>query len=255
MKLTSSKILTVGCAVVLIMWGGYASVKMGRNVQTWGAFGDKFGALNTLFTGLAFVGLVATLWHQRESGEQQQTEHKATLAAMQRQADGTASAVEAMRDQIRESVRPFVSFDVVPRGFLIEAQLKNSGRTPAHGVKIESDPVLQTCIGGTTKAAKLALNAIPLLVPGREVVEFLGSWDDIKNYSRLRWTGTLRYSDSTGFNYSEPFTVDLSVLDGMPYLGRPDVGTELQTIARSLATLAASPENAGSAPFGSTRQK
>src|SRR4051794_29772905 len=29
-------------------------------------FGDMFGALNTLFTGLAFAGVVATLWLQSQ---------------------------------------------------------------------------------------------------------------------------------------------------------------------------------------------
>lgn len=53
-----------GCVYVAAIWSIYAVTDLDRPVEKWGVFGDKFGALNTVFTGLAFVGLVATLWHQ-----------------------------------------------------------------------------------------------------------------------------------------------------------------------------------------------
>jgi hypothetical protein len=56
-----------------------------------GQFGDKFGALNTLFTGLAFVGLIATLWHERESSTQREEETEKLM----RQLERTAAALEA----------------------------------------------------------------------------------------------------------------------------------------------------------------
>ncbi|MDO8540066.1 MAG: hypothetical protein Q7S40_06445 [Opitutaceae bacterium] len=55
-----------------------------------GQFGDKFGALNTLFTGLAFVGLIATLWHERESSNQREKETEKLM----RQLERTAVALE-----------------------------------------------------------------------------------------------------------------------------------------------------------------
>ncbi len=52
-----------------------------------GQFGDKFGALNTLFTGLAFVGVIAALWHERENADAREAEHKADMAEMREQTD------------------------------------------------------------------------------------------------------------------------------------------------------------------------
>lgn len=39
-----------------------------------GTFGDKFGAVNALFSGLAFAGLIATLLYQREELKLQRKE-------------------------------------------------------------------------------------------------------------------------------------------------------------------------------------
>jgi len=36
------------------------------SIEAWGTFGDSFGSLNTLFTGLAFIGLVYTIHVQRK---------------------------------------------------------------------------------------------------------------------------------------------------------------------------------------------
>ena len=58
-----------------MVWLGYAYyfafqnpswLRPGFYLAERGQFGDSFGALNALFTGLAFVGLVATFWHERE---------------------------------------------------------------------------------------------------------------------------------------------------------------------------------------------
>ena len=39
-----------------------------------GAFGDKFGAVNALFSGLAFAGLIVTLLYQKEELKLQREE-------------------------------------------------------------------------------------------------------------------------------------------------------------------------------------
>ena len=52
-------------AIVSLVWVYYAGLSKGWSDTQWGLFGDKFGALNTLFTGFAFAGLVATLFYQQ----------------------------------------------------------------------------------------------------------------------------------------------------------------------------------------------
>lgn len=44
------------------------------NVEDRGFFGDKFGSINALFSGLAFAGVIATLWMQKEDLKIQQKE-------------------------------------------------------------------------------------------------------------------------------------------------------------------------------------
>lgn len=57
-------IFILGSGFVIFVWLVYAQLTLGKPLQKWGEFCDKFGALNTLFTGLALVGLIATLVHQ-----------------------------------------------------------------------------------------------------------------------------------------------------------------------------------------------
>jgi len=50
-----------------------------------GTFGDMFGAVNALFTGLAFATLIYTAWMQREELGLQREELAATRAELQGQ--------------------------------------------------------------------------------------------------------------------------------------------------------------------------
>jgi len=49
-----------------------------ENVEITGLFGDSFGSVNALFSGLAFGGVIYTLILQREALEQQQEELRLT---------------------------------------------------------------------------------------------------------------------------------------------------------------------------------
>lgn len=62
--------------VWLLFWGGidiFISDCTDR-----GTFGDKFGAVNALFSGLAFAGLIATLFYQKEELKLQREELQQT---------------------------------------------------------------------------------------------------------------------------------------------------------------------------------
>jgi hypothetical protein len=86
-------ILVIGSAVVLVIsaWVYFWTADLGKaDEAARGQFGDKFGALNTLFTGLAFVGLIATLWHERESNNAREQETRQLM----RQLERTAAALE-----------------------------------------------------------------------------------------------------------------------------------------------------------------
>ena len=50
-----------------------------------GTFGDMFGAVNALFSGLAFAGLIITLLYQKEELKLQREELKQTRAELKGQ--------------------------------------------------------------------------------------------------------------------------------------------------------------------------
>jgi len=64
------KLPAILCASVVAMWVAYLAIAgsiFNGDLAKSGQFGDTFGALNTLFTGLAFAVVLATLirqWHQ-----------------------------------------------------------------------------------------------------------------------------------------------------------------------------------------------
>ena len=85
-------IVSIGCAVVVFaVWGAYWFSNLGIiDSSERGQFGDKFGGLNTLFTGLAFVGLIATLWHQFDENQKRAGE----MFEFRDRLERTASALE-----------------------------------------------------------------------------------------------------------------------------------------------------------------
>lgn len=69
-------IIFIGTMGVLAVWFAWMDFCPGIDLQSQGQFGDKFGALNTLFTGLAFVGVIAALWHERDGAADREREHR-----------------------------------------------------------------------------------------------------------------------------------------------------------------------------------
>lgn len=66
----SKKWIVIGSFSIILLWVGYYFVI--KTVDEPGTFGDMFGGLNTLFTGLAFAGVVISLMQQNEALKQQQ---------------------------------------------------------------------------------------------------------------------------------------------------------------------------------------
>jgi plasmid stabilization system protein ParE len=94
-------IFVAGSACVLAVWGSYGVATLGRSVEKWGAFGDKFGALNCLFAGLGYIAIVATLiYHHHESAAKERE-----IAALMERLEQTASALGDQAEQGRRQVR------------------------------------------------------------------------------------------------------------------------------------------------------
>lgn len=65
-----------------------------------GQFGDMFGAINSLFSGLAFAGVIFTIYLQREELALQRNELELTRTQLARSADAQEKSEEALKQQV-----------------------------------------------------------------------------------------------------------------------------------------------------------
>ena len=72
--------------------------------NTVGEFGDMFGAVNTLFSGLAFLGVIITVWMQSEELRLQRKELESTRAELERSASAQEKTLEIMKRDMQLSL-------------------------------------------------------------------------------------------------------------------------------------------------------
>ncbi|EPC4025520.1 putative phage abortive infection protein [Aeromonas salmonicida] len=68
-----------------------------------GVFGDSYGALNTLFSALAFTGIIASIYFQREELKATREELKATRDEMKNQGEQFEAQTKALDLQVFEN--------------------------------------------------------------------------------------------------------------------------------------------------------
>lgn len=95
-------VILIGAVVVVqlalglaILFGGSATM------ETRGQFGDLFGGVNTLFTGLAFAGLIYTIVLQRSDLDMQAKELVLTRNEMQRATEAQVGSQKAHTEQVK----------------------------------------------------------------------------------------------------------------------------------------------------------
>lgn len=118
----ASIVLSLLAVIALWLAGGYWLPMWGANDQYQpNQFGDQFGAVNALFSGLAFAGLFWAIWLQRQELSLQRHELSLTRDELQR----TAAAQEAAQDALRSQVRmQLISNQLAALNYVI-AQLDN----------------------------------------------------------------------------------------------------------------------------------
>ena len=84
--------------VVVLLWAisGIATYPL----QDRGTFGDMFGAVNALFSGLAFAGVIYTILLQRKELELQREELVATREELARSASAQESTERVLQKQV-----------------------------------------------------------------------------------------------------------------------------------------------------------
>jgi hypothetical protein len=103
MKKPSPTTLSVTIGVLLIVLIqiaiGYFVYALLPDWPTRGQFGDVFGAVNSLFSGLAFAGLIYTVFLQREELALQRNELELTRKELHRTAQAQEQSEVALRAQ------------------------------------------------------------------------------------------------------------------------------------------------------------
>jgi hypothetical protein len=99
--------LVILAASVLILWllSWGLVAKFIEAAPEQGQFGDMFGAVNALFSGLAFAGIVYTILLQRKELGLQRIELAATRAELRRTAKAQEDAKEALAQQVTNQLR------------------------------------------------------------------------------------------------------------------------------------------------------
>src|SRR5687768_15740948 len=90
------RIAILGSIAIVLLWGGSGAIIMEvfPDDVKHGTFGDLFGAINSLFSGFAFLGVIITILLQREELIEQRKEislarkaHEETATQLKRQAE------------------------------------------------------------------------------------------------------------------------------------------------------------------------
>ena len=99
------KFLYISSGIVALLWLANMGVKL--CFDSWsdaGTFGDQFGAVNALFSGLAFIGLIYTIIQQTESIQQQTkslNQQSKSIAQQQVSIDQQNSCIELQREDLQ----------------------------------------------------------------------------------------------------------------------------------------------------------
>lgn len=89
-------VIAICCIAGLISWWCFG------DWQTRGQFGDSFGAINSLFSGLAFAGVIFTILLQRHELALQREELKLTRMELQRSAEAQEKSQHTLSLQVKE---------------------------------------------------------------------------------------------------------------------------------------------------------
>lgn len=139
--------LIILSTIIIILWAGSYFFIYNR-ISNWparGTFGDSFGAINALFSGLAFGGIIYTILLQRKELTLQRQELSETRKELQRSADAQEKSEKALTEQI-ESMK--VSAKLNALNSLVEAysneenKMKNVNLSAANRAKVKKDMFL-----------------------------------------------------------------------------------------------------------------
>lgn len=104
---TLTAIILISIAVAFLLLPFIFHLSRDIKFDTLGVYGDFFGSFTSLFTVLAFAGLIISLYYQRRDLELQRHELEAQVNEMKAQADAQKSQAIHMEDQFKIMAQQF----------------------------------------------------------------------------------------------------------------------------------------------------
>ena len=98
------KVVIISTAIVVFLWAMSFLLFFVKGMEARGQFGDMFGAVNALFSGLAFAGLILTLTLQRQELSLQRDELQLTREELKNQRAEFQKENETLKYQRFENV-------------------------------------------------------------------------------------------------------------------------------------------------------
>lgn len=252
-------LITLLFAGVIVLWAAswplVSYLFPGWNERS--AFGDMFGAVNALFSALAFAGLIIAIYLQTQELSLQRTELKETKGELRRTAEAQEKSEKALSESVAlskemivemraarlQEIAPHVIVFVdMPYGddWVMYLVIKNTGRTIAKDIKIKFDPPLMTGMGENVREFDIYLlrEGISSLAPGQEIRTPL---DVFSSYDRDKlptvYKVSVSYSDGLRPEREETnHVIDLSMFDDLSVLqkkGEQDLINAMEELARS----------------------
>ena len=149
---------------VIAMWGlsWWGINKFIDEPTNQGTFGDMFGAVNALFSGLAFAGLIVTLLYQKEELKLQREELAQTREELKGQREEFEEQNKTMKRQrfentffnmlsLQQDIVANISFDEVKTIFDFNAHTQEAQRTSYNGRTLFREMYLNLKVAIDTK--------------------------------------------------------------------------------------------------------
>jgi len=102
--MNNRNLLALMVVAIIIVWliSGFMTLFFIDNWQDRGTFGDMFGAVNALFSGLAFAGLIYAVVLQKQDLELQKTEIKLNRAELSKSSKAQVASQKALIEQVEQ---------------------------------------------------------------------------------------------------------------------------------------------------------
>lgn len=172
-----------GVAAVLIALQAISGFVLYHVLPDWqvrGQFGDMFGAVNTLFSGLALVGLVYAILLQRQDLELQRRELELTREELRRSAQAQEKSEEALRAQVEAARSASYSQNIISLIDYIQRTDNRAARSHLFGIEnfsfhswSESDKRQAEIVCSTWDSVALILNTSG---NSRSITEIVKYW-------------------------------------------------------------------------------